>query len=165
VIEHGQAIINIRLTEIDKKLEILMIAAIPTTTDLLNELYHIDHKLDRMVNMLNQVLLKEVTIMSLIDDELTKAEAAAAVDTSAVSAVQSLLVTLSTMVANLKAGLTVDPVVVSRIDALAAGISARANALSVATLANTIPPDPGPPVTTPAVPPVVVAPVVPPPAV
>ena len=93
-------------------------------------------RLDDIANKLDLVLHKEDTIMSLETDALDQAEAAAAANAAADDSAEQLLITLSKMVADLKAS-TTDPATVARIAALATAIKDRAARLGTAVAANT----------------------------
>lgn len=78
----------------------------------------------------------EHEIMSAISDVLDQAEANAKAESDAEDAAIALLVTLSKAIADLKAAGT-DPATVARIQALADGLKAKADALGAAIVANT----------------------------
>lgn len=86
--------------------------------------------------MLSIIIKKEEFIMSAIDDALTQAEAAAKSNSDADDAAETLLVSISQMITDLKAAGT-DPATVARITALSDALSARASKLSAAVVANT----------------------------
>lgn len=95
----------------------------------------IRHQLNRIewkIDALHQI---EEDIMSAIEDELTKAEAAAKANSDADDAAEALLVKISQMIADLKAAGT-DPATLTRIDALATALNDRAAKLSAAVVAN-----------------------------
>lgn len=92
--------------------------------------------LDTMNLKLNLIIQKEDLIMSAQTDALDQAEAAAAANASADDAAEQLLVTLSGMIADLKANAT-DPATVTRINALATALNSRAAQLGTAVAANT----------------------------
>jgi hypothetical protein len=93
-------------------------------------------RLDGIQNMLGLVLEKEDMIMSAQTDALDQAEAAAAANSAADDSAEQLLITLSAMIADLKAN-TTDPATVQRITALATALSDRSGRLGVAVAANT----------------------------
>jgi hypothetical protein len=97
-------------------------------------LQHIDHKLDRMVDMLNQILKKEKDIMSAVDDALTQAEAAAKATTDQEDVIIGILTTVTKLINDLKAG--ADPATVARITALASALDAKKDALAAAGAAT-----------------------------
>jgi len=105
-----------------------------------------DRKLDLIIAMLTAVLQKETKIMSDIGDVLTKAEAAAAANSSAEDAVEALLLTLSQEILDLKnAAVGTDPTIVARIQTLSDTLNAKAAQLAAAVVANTpAPPAPAP---------------------
>lgn len=86
--------------------------------------------------MLSLIIINEEMIMSAIDDQLTQAEAAAKANSDADDAAEALLVTISKMVADLKAAGT-DPATLARITALSTSLTDRASRLSAAVVANT----------------------------
>lgn len=86
--------------------------------------------------MLGLIIDKENFLMSQLDDALTAAEASAKANTDAEDAVIALLGTLSTQIADLKAG-TTDAATIARITALSDGLKAKADALAAAVVANT----------------------------
>lgn len=85
---------------------------------------------------LDLILEKEDYIMSAIDDALTQAEAAAKSNSDADDAAEALLVSISKMIADLKAAGT-DPATLARITALSTALSSRAAQLSAAVVAGT----------------------------
>ena len=93
-------------------------------------------RFDAVHRKLDLILRKEDIIMSMETDALDQAEAAAAANSAADDSAEQLLITLSKMVADLKAN-TTDPATVQRITALATAISSRAAQLGVAVTANT----------------------------
>jgi type IV secretory pathway TrbF-like protein len=94
------------------------------------------NRLDSIEDKLDQILEGEQIIMSMETDALDQAEAAAAANAAADDSAEQLLVTLSKMVADLKAN-TTDPATVARITALATAIKDRAERLGTAVAANT----------------------------
>lgn len=86
--------------------------------------------------MLSLVLQKEDLIMTIESDALDKAEAAAKSNSDADDAAETLLLSISSMVADLKNHQT-DPATATRIQALSDAINARASKLSAAVVANT----------------------------
>lgn len=96
----------------------------------------IESLLREVLQKLDLVLSNQEIIMAQIDDELAAAEAAAKANSDADDAAEALLVTISKMVADLKANAT-DPATITRIQALSAAISSRASQLSAAVVANT----------------------------
>lgn len=104
----------------------------------------IRHHLQRIEQKLDAIFNLEETIMSAIDDALTQAEAAAKANSDADDAAEQLLITISKMVADLKAAGT-DPATLARITSLSTALSARASKLSAAVVTNTpAAPAPGP---------------------
>ncbi len=99
-------------------------------------LTRIEHKLDRVLGILNMVLQKEEMIMAQVDDVLTQAEAAAKANSDAEDAAIGLLQALAKAIADLKAAGT-DPATVARIQALSDALTAKATALAAAVVANT----------------------------
>jgi len=93
-------------------------------------------RLDDIEDKLDQIIEGEQIIMSMETDALDQAEAAAAANAAADDSAEQLLITLSKMVADLKAS-TTDPATVARITALANAISGRAKQLGDAVAANT----------------------------
>lgn len=93
-------------------------------------------RLDEIEDKLDLILDKENTIMSLETDALDQAEAAATANSAADDSAEKLLITISKMVADLKANAT-DPATVARITALATAINSRAKQLGDAVAANT----------------------------
>jgi len=86
--------------------------------------------------MLSLVLEKEDLIMSIESDALDKAEAAAKANSDADDAAETLLLSISAMIADLKDHQS-DPATAARIAALSDAINARASKLSAAVVANT----------------------------
>lgn len=93
-------------------------------------------RLDRIERKLDLIIRKEDTIMSALDDALTQAEAAAKANSDADDSAEKLLVTISQMIADLKAAGT-DPTTLARITALSTALNARASQLSAAVVAGT----------------------------
>ena len=98
--------------------------------------YEVLRRLEVLSQKIDLVLLKENIIMSMETDALDQAEAAAAANSAADDSAEQLLITLSKMVADLKAN-TTDPATVQRITALATAISSRAAQLGTAVTTNT----------------------------
>jgi hypothetical protein len=98
--------------------------------------YEVLRRLEVLSGKIDLVLLKENIIMSMETDALDQAEAAATANAAADDSAEQLLITLSKMVADLKAN-TTDPATVARITALATAISSRASQLGTAVAANT----------------------------
>lgn len=93
-------------------------------------------RLDDLSRKADLIIKNQETIMSALDDELTKAEAAAKANSDADDAVEALLITLSTQIANLKTTGT-DPATITRIQALSTALAAKASTLAAAVVANT----------------------------
>ena len=93
-------------------------------------------RLDDIEDKMDLILEKETTIMSLETDALDQAEAAAKANSAADDSAEQLLVTISKMVADLKANAS-DPTTIARITALATAISSRAAQLGAAVVTNT----------------------------
>lgn len=87
-------------------------------------------------DMLGIIIGNEEIIMAAIDDALAQAEAAAKANSDADDAAEALLITISKMIADLKAAGT-DPATLARIQALSTALSGRAAQLSAAVVANT----------------------------
>lgn len=92
-------------------------------------------RLDQLADRLGYVLAKEEQLMSALTDALDRAEEAATANASADDAAEALLVTLSGLIADLKANGT-DPATIQRIDTLATAIKARAAQLGTAVAAT-----------------------------
>lgn len=86
--------------------------------------------------LLGLILNNQETMMSALDDALTQAEAAAKANSDADDSAEKLLVTISQMIADLKAAGT-DPATLARITALSTALNARAAQLGTAVAANT----------------------------
>lgn len=86
--------------------------------------------------MLALVLEREELIMSALDDALAQAEAAAKANSDADDSAEQLLISISKMIADLKAAGT-DPATLARINALSTALTTRASQLSAAVVANT----------------------------
>jgi hypothetical protein len=93
-------------------------------------------KLDAISKKLDLVIKKETEIMGVVEDALTAAEAAAKNNSDVEDAGEALLVTLSKMIADLKAAST-DPATAARITALSDAINSRAAQFGTALAANT----------------------------
>jgi hypothetical protein len=93
-------------------------------------------RLDEISQKLSLIIEKENLIMAAIDDALTQAEAAAKANSDADDSAEKLLVTISKMIADLKASGT-DPATLARITALATALNSRAARLGAAVVANT----------------------------
>jgi len=108
--------------------------------DVAQKLNHIhDHLIkisDQLDAVLNRQAVNQEQIMSALTDALDLAEANAAQNDQADTAAEGLLVQLTQMIKDLATNGT-DPATVTRINALAAAIGARAAQLGVAVAANT----------------------------
>jgi|SRR5580765_511244 len=101
-----------------------------------DNLNRIEDKLDRVLNLLFKVLHKGNEIMGQLEDVLAQAETNAKANSDAEDAVEALLNTLSQQIAALKLT-TTDPATITRVQALADGLKARAAQLAAAVVANT----------------------------